>query len=231
MKLRILLSSCAALIALTMMPSRLLADQLCDDTSPYQYQPCGVVAPTNVFTVNATGLSQGVYIRFYGFHADFDATINARVFRGGQLVFTGPTSPSNHVLAFDEAFTLVPADQLQAGDEIELVEQRRRPERNSVLLQPRSGLWHESRRRKSRVGRKLPQFFCSPSELRHCVYVGFEDLPMQEGSDYDYNDFEAWLYGVDLSLGTLSSVPEPSSILLLTGAPLAFALGKLRRFF
>jgi hypothetical protein len=60
--------------------------------------------------------------------------------------------------------------------------------------------------------------------------VGFEDIPQQEGSDFDYNDFKMWAYGLDLSPGA-STVPEPSSILLLTGAPLAFAFGKLRRLF
>jgi hypothetical protein len=231
MKLRVLLSSCAALIALMMMPSRLIADQLCENTSLYQYQPCGVVAATNVFTVNATGLSQGVHINFYGSSADFDATINARVFRGGSLVFTGPISPSNHVLAFDEAFTLVPADQLQTGDEIELVVN---------VADPNGAQSYYSRAQDFAMNldgvnhvwaRKLPQFFCSPSGSGNCDYFGTEDLPMQEGSDYDYNDFEAWLYGVDLSLGTTSSVPEPSSILLITGATLAFAFSKVSRFF
>jgi uncharacterized repeat protein (TIGR02543 family) len=54
----------------------------------------------------------------------------------------------------------------------------------------------------------VPDFYCSPSEHPPCVYLGFEELPQQEGSDYDYNDFETWLYGVDFAqvqeLNTLS---------------------------
>ena len=232
MKLRILLSSCAALFALTITPSRLLADQFCMDGPPYQYQSCGVVAPTNVFTVNATGVSEGVFIRFYGFHADFSDRIGARVFRGGQLVYTGPPSLSNQVLNINQPYSLVVPSlfQLQAGDEIELVEYVADPNGAQIYysraldfglnLDGVNHVWAEN----------LNQFQCSPSESGPCVYVGFEDLPRQEGGDYDYNDFEAWLYGVDLSAGA-TSVPEPSSILLLAGAPLAFAFGKLRRFF
>jgi len=230
MKLRVLLSACAAFIALTILAPRLLADSFCSDGPPFQYQSCGVVAPTNLFTVNATGLSQGVFIRFYNFHADLRDNVSARVFRSGQLVYTGPPSPSNQQMNYNQPFTLVPADQLQAGDEIELVEH--------VLDQPGirsyysrfqdlglnfdgvNHVWAEN---------LLPDFYCSPSEHPPCVYIGFEELPRQEGSDYDYNDFEAWLYGVDPA-GT-ATVPEPSSILLLTGAPLALAFSKLRRFF
>jgi hypothetical protein len=231
MKLRILLSSCAALIALTILPSRLLADPFCIDGPPYQYQSCGVVAPTNVFTVNATGVADGVFIRFYGFHADFSDRIGANVFRDGQLVYTGQPSLSNQVLNFNQGYTLIVPSlfQLQSGDEIELVEYVADP--NGVRtyysraqdfgmnLDGVNHVWAEN----------LNQFQCSPSQSGSCVFVGLEDLPRQEGSDYDYNDFEAWLYGVDLA--GASSAPEPSSILLLTGTPLAFAFGKFRRFF
>ena len=125
MKRRILLSSCSALIALAILPSRLLADPYCLDGPPYQYQSCGEVAPTNVFTVNATGLISGVYIRFYGFHADFSDRIGANVFRSRQLVYTGLPSLSNQVMNYNQPYHLVlnsDSFQLQAGDEIELVE-------------------------------------------------------------------------------------------------------------
>lgn len=209
MKLRIFLSACAAFIALTILPAHLLADSFCSDGPPFQYQPCGVVAPTNVFTVNDIGLSEGVFIRFYSSHADFSDRISARVFRGGQLVYTGPPSPSNQDMNYNQPFTLVPPDQLRPGDEIELVEYvadshgirsyYSRFQDFGLNLDGVNHVWAEN---------LLPDFYCSPSEHPPCVYLGFEELPQQEGSDYDYNDFETWLYGVDFvqvqELNTLS---------------------------
>jgi uncharacterized repeat protein (TIGR02543 family) len=200
MKMRILLSSFAALIALTILPPRLLADSFCSDGPPFQYEPCGVVAPTNIFLVNTIGLSQGVFIRFYSFHADFSDRIGARVFRNGQLVYTGPTSPSNQDMNYDQPFTLVPPEQLQAGDEIELMEYvpdgdkiqvyYSRAQDLGLNLDGVNHVWAEN---------LLADFYCSPSELPPCVYLGFEEMSRQEGSDYDYNDFETWLYGVDFA--------------------------------
>jgi len=39
-----------------------------------------------------------------------------------------------------------------------------------------------------------------------------------------------WVYGLDAQQ-RVNAVPEPSSLLLLTGAPLAFAFRKLRNLF
>ncbi len=141
-----------------------------------------------------------MFIRFYGFHADLRDSVSARVFRDGQLVYTGLPSPSNQDMNYNQPYTLVPADQLQAGDEIELVEHVLDPpgirsyySRLQDLGMNFDGVnhvWAEN---------LLSEVYCSLSEQTPCVYVGFEELPQQEGSDYDYNDFEAWLYGVDFS--------------------------------
>jgi hypothetical protein len=63
-----------------------------------------------------------------------------------------------------------------------------------------------------------------------CVFMGFEDLPNGEGVDYDYNDFEFYVYGVTLNGPQThqAPTPEPASIVLLAGMPLALALRKLR---
>jgi hypothetical protein len=79
------------------------------------------------------------------------------------------------------------------------------------------------------LGRNLIQADCAPGQTGSCLFIRFEDLPKQEDSDFDYNDYKMWAYGLDLSAG-VSTVPEPASVLLLTGAPLAFAFRKLRRF-
>ncbi len=167
---------------------------------------------------------------FFGnYHADFTSSINALVWRDNQLVYTGPSSPLNTDFTLYQPFQLVPSDQLQAGDQIEFVLHVNDPNGaqnyySSELDKNIDGLnhvWAES------LTNGQCMIFAGP-----CAYLGFEDLPQQEGSDFDYNDFKAFMIGFDVSTGGAAAnpVPEPSSILLLTGAPLAFAVSKLRRF-
>ncbi len=232
MKVRTLFCSCVVLIALAIMPSRLLADAFCSDPPPYQYQSCGVVAPTNIFTVNQYGLGAGVIMFFRDDHADFASDIQARVFRNGQLVYTGSPSPTNQQMTRYQGFTLVPENELRRNDEIELV--------LNVVNDPNGAQSFYSRSQDFGLNSdgvnhtwatNLSSGLCAIFRPDACIFAGFEDLPAQEGSDYDYNDFEAWFYGVDFTSMGQFSVPEPPSILLLMGAPLAFAFGKLCRFF
>jgi hypothetical protein len=79
---------------------------------------------------------------------------------------------------------------------------------------------------------------CENQQANPCIFMGFKDLPFAEngnhnfGNDWDYNDFEVWVYGLSCTncvQGQFSNeVPEPSSMILLAGFPLAFAIGRLR---
>ena len=119
MKARFLVLACSFVLALTALPSQLFADAFCSDPPPYQYQSCGVVAPANTFTANVLGF--GVNMLFYGYHADFSSSINALVFRDSTLVYTGADTPLNTQMHEFQFVNLVPADELQTGDQIELV--------------------------------------------------------------------------------------------------------------
>ena len=217
------------LAALAASPAQVFADAWCSDPPPYQYQSCGTVAPTNTFTVNSAGVVTGVKMFFGNYHADFSSSINALVWRDGQLLYTGPSSPLNDSSQLYQAFQLVPSNQVQVGDQIEFVLHVNDPNGTQDYYSSQLGknldglnhMWAET------LTNGQCQMFAAS-----CIYAGFEDLPMQEGSDFDYNDFMAFMIGINVSNGSqMSSVPEPSSILLLTGAPLAFAFGKLRRLF
>ncbi len=227
MKLRSFALACGVLLVLSCFSTQGFADAFCTDPPPYQYQSCGVVAPTNTFVANVLGF--GVNMIFRGFHADFSSSINALVFRDGALVYTGADTPLNTDMHQYQFANLVPASEVQTGDQIELVLHVNDPNGpqdyySSELNKNLDGLNHTWAQRLTN-GQCV--IIAGP-----CTYVGFEDLPMQEGSDFDYNDFMAWIFGMHIDNGgvaNLNSVPEPSSILLLTGAPLAFLLGKFRR--
>lgn len=216
------------LVALAALPSQVLADAFCSDPAPYQYQSCGVVAPANTFTVNSRGLITGIDMFFGGYHADFSSSIHALVWRDNQLVFTGSETPLNENQIKYQRFELVPANELELGDQIEFVlhvndTNGEHDFYSSQLDKNMDGLNHV-------WAQTLTNGQCVIF-IAQCAYLGFEDLPQQEGSDFDYNDYMAWMIGFDVSTGSnnASPVPEPSSILLLT-APLAFAVTKLRRF-
>ena len=227
MKLRSFALANSLLFAVTCLSTQALADAFCSDPPPYQYQSCGVVAPSNTFTVNFQGF--GVNMLFDTYHADFSSSIHALVFRSGSLVFTGPNSPLNTDSHRFEFFNLVPVSELQAGDQIELVLHVNDPNGaqdyySSELTRNIDGLNHT-------WAQTLTNGQCL-AIVAQCTYVGFEDLPMQEGSDFDYNDFRALIFGMHIgaaNVGSQSSVPEPSSIILLAGAPVAFLANKLRR--
>lgn len=222
---RLVLLCCLAVFAV--LPTQVFADSFCGDPAPYQYQACGTVAATNTFTVNARGLITGVDMFFGGYHADFSSSINALVWRNGELVYTGADTPTNQNLTLYQRFQLVPSAELQAGDQIEFVLHVNDPNGNhdfysSELDKNIDGLNHV-------WAQTLTNGQCMIFAA-NCAYIGFEDLPQGEQTDFDYNDFKAFVSGLDVSNGSPTSpVPEPSSILLLTGVPLAFALTKLRR--
>jgi hypothetical protein len=230
MKLRIVLASCAIVFALTAMPSRLRADSLCGIPNPFQWGSCGSVAPSNVFTVNADGLANGVRGYFEGFSADFSDSVYAFIIRNGNPVLQSGESMTNHQLTRGDEIPFFTAAQLQTGDQIEFVlHVQNDPNGDDLFYSHRLSLNKDTRNHMWTTSLSSPN--CAPGQASPCVYAGFEDLPLGENTDWDYNDFEMWIYGADFTGGANYPTPEPSSMLLLTGAPLAFALGKLRKLF
>jgi Domain of unknown function (DUF4114) len=222
MKLRAFVLVCTFLLAVTAVPTLLFADSFCEsDHSIYQYQPCGTVAGANLFNVNGVGTDGGVIGDFQGYHADFSENVFALVWRNGQMVYQGDPSLLNNQLSEFQTFTLVPANVLQAGDQIEFVVHVTNDPNgdhyfySSELSKNMDGLNHV-------WGSNMTANQCDPNRSGPCAFLGFEDLPKGEGSDFDYNDFKMWVYGVDAV-----AVPEPPIILML-GAPLAFLASKLR---
>jgi hypothetical protein len=228
MKVRICSYLCIGFVALVAVPSPLFADSHCFDPPPFQYQSCGSVAPEETFTVNSAGLQNGVFGVFEGFSANFADSVYALQFRNGSQIAQSLETATNQVLVKDTVLPFFTAAQLQSGDQIEFVlDVQNDPNGrdflySNELTKNKDGLnhmWGES---------LTGAVNCAPGQPTTCAYVGFEDLPSSEHTDWDYNDFEMWVYGADISPGAKSGVPEPSSLLLLTGAPLAGALRILR---
>jgi hypothetical protein len=220
------------LLVLAAIPSKLHADSFCSEGPPFQYQACGTVAAGNTFTVNSTGTSIGVFGVFQGFHADFADSVHAELWRGSNLIATSSESLTNKQLAVDQTIPFFTNTQVLVGDIIQLVFTDQGDPNGPWTFYSRDyasknpdGLNHVWA-----IPLTLASNNCAPGQNTDCVFVGMEDLPLPEPSDFDYNDFRMWFYGVTLSPGA-SEVPEPSSILLLSAAPVAFAFRKLRNFF
>lgn len=228
-----------SLFALMTIPPSLHADPWCSiDPAPYQYQQCGTFAPGNTFTVNSTGLSKGVYGVFEGFHANFTDSVLAQVIRNQVVVYTGYESLSNQQLQVGETIPLIPANVLQPGDQVGFVLDAKDVNGEQLYfsyyyqssnIDGHNHMWAES----------LSADQCAPGQQGNCVFGGFEDEYCKpqglcewgnDPTEPDYNDFKMWIYGVDLSQAS-APVPEPSSLVFLTGAPLAFAFRKLRNLF
>lgn len=233
MTTRFLVWVCGFLLAVSIVPSNLYADQFCSEPPPYQYQPCGTVAAGNTFTVNASGAESGVFGFFEGFHADFGSSVYALLFRDGIQIARSLKSATNQRLAVDQRldfFSPIGLVPPHVGDTVEFVLDDQTDPNGEQLFYSQRYATLNSDHLNHTWAENLTQAQCAPGQSGSCLFLGFEDIPLQEGSDFDYNDFKMWAYGLDLSSGA-SPVPEPSSLLLLTGAPLALAFAKLRRFF
>lgn len=230
MRTSALMYVCGLLLALSAASSNLYADVFCEPESTFQYQPCGVVAAGNTFTVNSAGAESGVFGFFEGFHADFGSSVYALLFRNGNQIARTARSATNQNLSVDQRLNffsplgIVPP---HVGDTVEFVlDDQTDPNGEQLFYSQRyaqlnsDGLNHT-------WAENLTQADCAPGQTGSCLFIGFEDIPQQEGSDFDYNDFKMWAYGLDLSQGA-APLPEPSSLLLVTGAPLAFVVRKLR---
>jgi hypothetical protein len=62
------------------------------------------------------------------------------------------------------------------------------------------------------------------------TYVGFEDLSVADGSDWDYNDLEFYVTTLGTAGGNTGTVPDASSTLPLLGMSLAGLAAFARRF-
>jgi len=231
MKARVVVYACGLVLALSAVPSKLYADQFCQtDPAPYQYQFCGLWSFPNVFKVNSSGTTNGVYGAFEGFHADFASSVYANLYRGGNLIATSAESSTNQQLQVNQILPFFPGMLLQAGDEIELVLHNQTDPNGQQFFYSKNYL-NNSDKLNHTWAIPLPANQCGPVQTGNCVFTGFEDIPLGENendpTEPDYNDFKMWLYGVDLSQAS-APTPEPSSLLLLTGAPLAYLVRKLR---
>jgi len=232
MKLRGFPYACLLLLAVTAIPYRLRADSFCTtDPAPYQYQFCAVWAFPETFTVNASGVSNGVYAAFEGFHADFADSVYANLYRNGVVIATSAESLTNQQLTVNQMIPLFSGVQVQSGDEIDLVLHDQTDPNGQQFFSSRNYLNNVDKQNHTWAV-ALPANQCGPVQTGNCVFTGFEDLPEgeQEGdqTEPDYNDFKMWLYGVGVSPGA-APVPEPTSLVLLTGAPFTWAVLKLRR--
>ena len=230
MRTSALLYVCGLLLALSAASSNLYADAFCEPESAFQYQPCGVVAAGNTFTVNASGATNGVFGDFEGFHANFGSAVFALLFRDGIRIGISVTSPTNQKLAVDQKlnfFSPLGITPPHVGDTVEFVlDDETDPNGQQFFYSQRYATLNSDHLNHT-WAENLTEPDCAPSQSGNCLFIGFEDIPQQEGSDFDYNDFKMWAYGLDLSTGA-APIPEPSSLVLLTGAPLAFVVRKLR---
>ena len=221
---------CGLLLAVSATPSYLYADAFCSEGPPFQYQACGVVAAGNTFTVNSAGAESGVFGFFEGFHADFGSSVYALLFRNGTQIARTARSATNQDLTVDQRLNffsplgIVPPEQ---GDTVEFVLDDQTDPNGEQLFYSQRYATLNSDHLNHTWAENLSGANCAPGQGSTCLFIGFEDIPQQEGSDFDYNDFKMWAYGLDLGPGA-TQLPEPSSLLLLTGAPLAFVVRKLR---
>jgi hypothetical protein len=232
MKLRAFPYTYVLLMVVALVPSGLHADSFCmTDPAPYQYQFCGVWAFPETFTVNASGVSNGVYAAFEGFHANFASSVYANLYRNGVVIATSAESLTNQQLTTNQMMPFFSGVQVQSGDEIDLVLHDQTDPNGQQFFSSKNYLNNVDKQNHT-WAQLIAANQCGPVQTDNCVFVGFEDLPQGEQesdpTEPDYNDFKMWLYGVGVS-PAVAPVPEPSSLLLLTGVPLAFAVSKLRK--
>lgn len=230
--------SLSLLAVIIISPSSAYADPWCTiDPAPYQYQQCGTWAPANTFTVNSTGLSGGVYGVFQGYHSDFADSVIAQIIRNQQVVYTGYESLSNKELQIGQTIPLIPAGELQPGDQVEFVLDSK--DVNGEQLYYSYFLNSNIDGQNHTWATPLSADQCAPGQQGNCLFLGFKDLYCiphgfcewgNDPTEPDYNDFKMWVYGLDMQQMS-NSAPEPSSLVLLAGAPLAFAFRKLRNLF
>ena len=229
MKERILLFACVSLVGLILIPARLLAAGNC---SYPEYSNCGTSLGPVTFTLTNVGFAFP-YIEgdWYGYDANFSESVYVHDITTGYIGPGSYTNQSNPAFGTPTQLTM-PLANVHYGDQIEFV---LHVNNDPNFPQGVDYCWgldscYKDYNGNTQIGHvfaeNLPAKDCNQGVP--CVFMGFEDVPVKEGSDWDYNDFEFYVYGVSIN-GQSYATPEPSSIILLAGAPLAFALRKLKK--
>lgn len=235
MKQRIFLLACASLLALFLTPSDLLAS----GCSYPEYTQCGTPLSPTTFTITKLNYPFA-YIQadWYGFSANFTDLIYVHDLTTGAI---GPMSAYSNQ---DNPATGTPTElvndpfgqNFHIGDQVEFVLHVVNDPNHPGGVDYCEGLstcYKDKDNNNNPIGHVFAE---APADYQNqhycdqqipCVFLGFEDIPFNEKSDFDYNDFEVMVYGVSINGGQYA-VPEPSSLILMAGAPLAFAVRKLR---
>jgi hypothetical protein len=231
------LFACLSLIALLLFPS--VATALC---SYPEYSQCGTPLSPVTFTITQVNYPFA-YIQadWYGYSANFTDNIYVHDLTTGA---TGPMSSYNNQenppygtptqLVYDPL-----GQQFHLGDQVEFVIHVANDPNHPGGVDYCEGLgtcYKDRDNNNNPLGHvfaeNLPPANCD--QQVDCVFLGFKDLPFKEGNnqnyhnDWDYNDFEVMVYGVSINGSQSVVTPEPSSIILLAGVPLAFVVRKLR---
>lgn len=238
MKERVLVFACVSLLGLILIPAQLFADGSC---TPPEYSNCGVPLSPVTFTITQISFPWAiVQADWYGYHASFtDRIYMYDITTGYSSDLSTFTNQQNPLRGTNELnINDIQGKKFHLGDQVEFViRDYSDPNHPGGVdyCQFSSSCYHDVDNHNTPIGHvfaeNLPYNQCDQSAP--CAFLGFEDLPFKEGNnqnyqnDWDYNDFEIYVYGVSIN-GSQSSVPEPSSIVLLAGAPLAFLIRKLR---
>jgi len=231
MKERTLLLAIVLLLGLMLIPAQLFAAGNC---SYPEYSNCGTALGPVTFTLTNVGFAFP-YIEgdWYGFDANFTESVYVHDITTGYIGPGSYTNQSNPAFGTPTQLTM-PLANVHYGDQIEFV---LHVTSDPNFPQGVDYCWgmdscYKDYNGNTQIGhvfaQNLPANDCNQGVP--CVFMGFEDLPTTDGnahSDWDYNDFEFYVYGVSIN-GQSAPVPEPSSVILLAGAPLAFAIRKLK---
>lgn len=187
------------------------ATSLRADTIPYPN--IGTVAPTSAFTASVTG---EIAAYFYGSSAGGTDFIN--VVDVTQNISTGWIF-DNHNTAIGTMQTL---SGVQAGDSIEFwIQNQAMPNQGILSSNPADSADHTNH------AYSTPYSATGPTAVAGIpagTYVGMEDEAVP-GSDLDYND-DAFVF---TNVGpAVSSVPEPSSVILLSAGLSILLFGKIK---
>jgi len=246
MKQRVFLSACVSLLGLLLIPSQLFADGPC---TPPQYTQCGTPIE-NGNTPYTFTLTQGlgfptVHIDWYNKVANFTDSIYVHDLNTGYIGPMSYTNQSGQITGSSE-FLIPFLANVHYGDSIQLVlhvaNDPNHP-KGIDYADSCTGLtnicYQDMDLQNNAISHVFAENLSNCESNGPCMFMGFEDMPFLEngnhnyGADWDYNDFMVYVYGLSCTncvQGQFANdAPEPPSIILLAGAPIAFAIRRLRK--